>query len=132
MAAGDHFGCPKITFDRISGHFRSIQNYFFFNISNCSHTLLLQSYINVSTKSSRTTKISHIYHFPGKHPHSQYYIRALYLYIETRPSYSKSNAQLPVSPCHRQTLPLVTWQSPVPTSSRCQVLLITDQNPSHT
>ena len=49
MAAGGHFGCPKIifeffkifcpfqintklfffTFDRISGHFRSIQNYFF-------------------------------------------------------------------------------------------------------
>ena len=24
MAAGGHFGCPKFTFDRISGHFRSI------------------------------------------------------------------------------------------------------------
>ena len=24
MAAGGHFGCPKITFGRISGHFRSI------------------------------------------------------------------------------------------------------------
>ena len=24
MAAGVHFGCPKFTFDRISGHFRSI------------------------------------------------------------------------------------------------------------
>ena len=24
MAAGGHFGCPKITFDRISGHSRSI------------------------------------------------------------------------------------------------------------
>ena len=24
MAAADHFGCPKFTFDRISGHFRSI------------------------------------------------------------------------------------------------------------
>ena len=23
-----HFGCPKFTFDRISGHFRSIQNLF--------------------------------------------------------------------------------------------------------
>ena len=23
MAAGGHFGCPKITFDRISGHFRN-------------------------------------------------------------------------------------------------------------
>ena len=29
MAAGAHFGCPKITFDRISGHFRSICNFFF-------------------------------------------------------------------------------------------------------
>ena len=26
MAAGAHFGCPKITFDRISGHFISIRN----------------------------------------------------------------------------------------------------------
>ena len=29
MAAGGHFGCQKITFDRISGHFRSIRNFFF-------------------------------------------------------------------------------------------------------
>ena len=29
MAAGGHFGCPKLTFDGISGHFRSIQNFFF-------------------------------------------------------------------------------------------------------
>ena len=28
MAAGGHFGCPQITFDYISGHFRSIRNYF--------------------------------------------------------------------------------------------------------
>ena len=26
MAAGGHFGCPKFTFDRISGHFRSNEN----------------------------------------------------------------------------------------------------------
>ena len=30
MAAGAHFGCPKFTFDRISGHFRSICNFNFF------------------------------------------------------------------------------------------------------
>ena len=29
MAAGGHFGCPQITFDSISGHFRSIRNFFF-------------------------------------------------------------------------------------------------------
>ena len=29
---GGHFGCPKITFDRISGHFRSIRNCFVFLI----------------------------------------------------------------------------------------------------
>ena len=29
MAAGGHFGCPKITFDRISRHFRSIRNFIF-------------------------------------------------------------------------------------------------------
>ena len=29
MAAVGHFGCPKFTFDRNSGHFRSIQNFFF-------------------------------------------------------------------------------------------------------
>ena len=28
MAAGGHFGCPKLTFDGISGHFRSIRNFF--------------------------------------------------------------------------------------------------------
>ena len=27
--AGGHFGCPQITFDSISGHFRSIRNLFF-------------------------------------------------------------------------------------------------------
>ena len=30
MAAGGHFGCPKITFDRISGHFRSLSKFNFF------------------------------------------------------------------------------------------------------
>ena len=30
MATGSHFGCLQITFDRISGHFRSIRNFFFF------------------------------------------------------------------------------------------------------
>ena len=32
MAAVGHFGCPKFTFDRISGHrpIRSIQIFFFF------------------------------------------------------------------------------------------------------
>ena len=28
MAIGGHFGCPKLTFDGISGHFRSIRNFF--------------------------------------------------------------------------------------------------------
>ena len=32
MAVGGHFGCPQITFDRISGHFRSICNFFFLNV----------------------------------------------------------------------------------------------------
>ena len=30
MATGSHFRCPQITFDRISGHFRSIRIFFFF------------------------------------------------------------------------------------------------------
>ena len=30
MAAVGHFGCPKLTFDRISGHFRSILNIIYF------------------------------------------------------------------------------------------------------
>ena len=29
MAAGGHYGCPKINFNRISSHFRSIQNFFY-------------------------------------------------------------------------------------------------------
>ena len=32
MADVDHFGCPNFTFDRISGHFRSIQILYFFLI----------------------------------------------------------------------------------------------------
>ena len=32
MSAGGHFGCPKLTFDGISGHFRSIRNLF---LKNC-------------------------------------------------------------------------------------------------
>ena len=32
MAAVGHFGCPKFTFDRISGHFRSIRNFNFLEI----------------------------------------------------------------------------------------------------
>ena len=32
MAAGGHFGRPKITFDRISRHFRSIRNFYFLNL----------------------------------------------------------------------------------------------------
>ena len=32
MAAAGHFGCPKITFGRISGHFGSISNFFFLEI----------------------------------------------------------------------------------------------------
>ena len=30
MADVGHFGCPNFTFDRISGHFRSIRNFFIF------------------------------------------------------------------------------------------------------
>ena len=41
MAAGGHFGCPKITFDRISGHFRSIRNLNLFYIFVCE--LFLQN-----------------------------------------------------------------------------------------
>ena len=29
MAAGGHFGCPKVTFDRISGHFIDTQHFYF-------------------------------------------------------------------------------------------------------
>ena len=29
MATAGHFGCPKITFDSISGHFILIRNFFF-------------------------------------------------------------------------------------------------------
>ena len=33
MAAVGHFGCPKLTFDRISGHFRSIGHFLDFRNS---------------------------------------------------------------------------------------------------
>ena len=36
MATGAHLGCPKFTFDRISGHIRSIRNFnFFWNFYFC-------------------------------------------------------------------------------------------------
>ena len=35
MAASGHFGLPKITFDRISRHFRSIRNFDFFSQNGC-------------------------------------------------------------------------------------------------
>ena len=35
MAAGGHFGWPKIAFDRISHHFRSIRNFDFFSQYGC-------------------------------------------------------------------------------------------------
>ena len=35
MAAVGHFGCPKFTLDHISGHFRSIQIYFYFLQKGC-------------------------------------------------------------------------------------------------
>ena len=37
MDAGGHFGYPKITFGRISGHFRSIQNFFFYKMAAVGH-----------------------------------------------------------------------------------------------
>ena len=37
MAAGGHFGWPKITFDRISRHFRSIRNFFFHEMAAGGH-----------------------------------------------------------------------------------------------
>ena len=35
MVAGSNFGCPKITFDRISYHFRSIPQFLFFFVNFC-------------------------------------------------------------------------------------------------
>ena len=40
MAAGGHFGWPKITFDRICRHFRSIRNFYFF-FTKCLPTAVL-------------------------------------------------------------------------------------------
>ena len=37
MVAGGHFGWPKITFDRITRHFRSIRNFFFFKMAVGGH-----------------------------------------------------------------------------------------------
>ena len=35
MATGAHFGCQKFTFDRISGHFRSIRKLIFYYFNFC-------------------------------------------------------------------------------------------------
>ena len=50
------------------GRFPPIYPYLHIHVSSCLHTLLFQSYINVSNKSSLTTKISYIYHFPRETP----------------------------------------------------------------
>ena len=39
FSAGGHFGCPKITFDHISGHFRSIRNLNIFGQNGCHRPL---------------------------------------------------------------------------------------------
>ena len=47
MAAGGHFGCPKFTFDRISGHFRSIGRFGFLKFTfdrNSSHFRSMQNF----------------------------------------------------------------------------------------
>ena len=53
----------------------------YLHISSCSHTLLLQSYINASNKSSLTTKISYIYHFPRGNTHIYNTISKNFIYI---------------------------------------------------
>ena len=42
MAAGGHFGWTKITFDRISHHFRSIHNFFWIFFSKCPPAAILE------------------------------------------------------------------------------------------
>ena len=47
MAAISHFGCPKFTFDRISGHFRSIVHFGFTKFtfdSNSGHFSSIQNF----------------------------------------------------------------------------------------
>ena len=48
MAAVGHFGCPKFTFDRISGHFRSIGHFGFPKFTfdrNSGHFRSIQNFI---------------------------------------------------------------------------------------
>ena len=50
MAAVGHFGCPKVTFDRISGHFRSIGHFGFLKFTfdrNSGHFRSIQRFIGV-------------------------------------------------------------------------------------
>ena len=51
MAAVGHFGCPKFTFDRISGHFRSIGHF-------GMHVSSFNNVIQILQKLSRITEIS--------------------------------------------------------------------------
>ena len=50
MAAVGHFGCPKFTFDHISGHFRSIRNFFL----KCLTKWLLSAILDVRKSLSIT------------------------------------------------------------------------------
>ena len=40
MAAFGHFGCPKFTLDRISGHFRSIGHFGFQKLTNKTNDIV--------------------------------------------------------------------------------------------
>ena len=41
MAAGGHFGCPKIAFDHSSCHFRSIRNFLFLFLTKWTPAAIL-------------------------------------------------------------------------------------------
>ena len=49
MAAGGHFRCPKLAFYGISGHFRSIQNFFTNFLRNVRSSLLI-AFLGISDR----------------------------------------------------------------------------------
>ena len=54
MAAGGHFGWQKITFNRITRHFRSIRNFFFHNMAAGGHFGWPKINFNLTTRHFRS------------------------------------------------------------------------------
>ena len=75
MAAGGHFEIPKITFDRISRHFRSMHNFYLF-----FHKIQIYMFTYIMTIKNIETIYSQVVIFFIKIIH----VHVMYMYMQNR------------------------------------------------